>query len=154
MFSLFSLYFVSFVLFCFDFPLYFVFVGFSCIFFSISLCCSSLFVSCVFLVFIVLPIFSVSVSHSPSIVKPFFAPSLRRAFNASFNVRDILTRNRCLFSCIFIDSLLVISPVSIGLLLGVMFCQDLWVVDVSIILAFRSRMTSVGLGLSTPNVKK
>jgi hypothetical protein len=47
-FSLVSLYFVSFVLFfCFDFPLYFVFAGFSYICFSI-LYCSSLFVLCVF----------------------------------------------------------------------------------------------------------
>ena len=48
MFSLVSLYFVSSVLFCFDFPLYFVFVGFPCICFSIFLYCSSLFVLCVF----------------------------------------------------------------------------------------------------------
>jgi hypothetical protein len=48
MFSLVSQYFVSFVLFCFDFPLYFVFVGFPCISFNISLYCFSLFVSCVF----------------------------------------------------------------------------------------------------------
>jgi hypothetical protein len=57
MFYLVFLYFVFFVLFCFDFPLYSVFVGFSCICFSIFLYCFSVCFVC-FLVFTVLPIFS------------------------------------------------------------------------------------------------
>jgi hypothetical protein len=44
------------------FSLYFVFVGFPCIWFSSFLYCFSLFVSCVFLVFTVLPIFFALVS--------------------------------------------------------------------------------------------
>jgi hypothetical protein len=72
----------------------------------------------------------------------------------SFSVRDLFAHDRCLFPYIFIASLLVISPVSIGLLLGVMLDPDLWVVDVSIILAFGSRRTSVGLGFSTLSVKE
>ena len=76
-FSLVFLYFVSFVLFCFDFHLYFVFVGFPCICFSISLYC-----------------------FSPSIAEPFSAPPPHRASNASFSVWDLLARDRCLFPCI------------------------------------------------------
>jgi hypothetical protein len=59
-----------------------------------------------------------------------------------------------LFPYIFIVFLLVISPVSIGLLLGVMLGPYLWVGDVNIILAFRSRRTSVGLRFSTLSVKE
>jgi hypothetical protein len=95
MFYLVSLYFVSFVLFCFDFHLYFVFVGFPCICFSISLYCFSLFVSCVFLF---LQFYRSSLRqfrHSPSTVGPFSAPPPRRASNASFSVRDLLARDRC-----------------------------------------------------------
>jgi hypothetical protein len=82
--------------------------------------------------------------------EPFSAPPPHRASNASFSVRDLLARDRCLFPCIFIVSLLVISHVSIGLLLGVMLGPDLWVMDVSIILAFGSRRTSVGLEVLSP----
>jgi hypothetical protein len=57
-------------------------------------------------------------------------------------------------SLYFYCFLLVISPISIGLLLGVMLGPDLWVVDVNIILAFGSRRTSVGLGFSTLSVKE
>jgi hypothetical protein len=57
-----------------------------------------------------------------------------------------------IFSCIFIAFLLVISPVSIGLLLGVMFGPDIWVEDVNIILAFWSWKISVGLGFLALNV--
>jgi hypothetical protein len=57
-------------------------------------------------------------------------------------------------SLYFIVSLLVVSHILIGLLLGVMFGPDLWVIDVSIILAFRSRRTSVGLKFSTLSVKE
>jgi hypothetical protein len=92
--------------------------------------------------------------HSPSIAKPFSTLPPRRASNTSFSVWDLLARDRCLFPCIFIISLLVISPVSIGLLLGVMLGPDLWVVDVSIILAFGSRRTSVGLGFLALSVKE
>jgi hypothetical protein len=66
----------------------------------------------------------------------------------------LLACDLCLFPCIFIVSLLVISHVSIGLLLGVMLGPDLWVIDVSIILAFESRRTSVGLGFSALSVKE
>ena len=54
----------------------------------------------------------------------------------------------------FIVFLLIINPVSIGLLLGVTLGPNLWVVDVNSILAFGSRRTSVGLWFSTLNVKK
>jgi type III secretory pathway component EscT len=70
----------------------------------------------------------------------------------SFSVRDLFAHDQCLFPYIFIVSLLVISSISIGLLLGVMLSPDLWVVDVSIILTFGSRRTSVGLGFSTLSV--
>jgi hypothetical protein len=59
-----------------------------------------------------------------------------------------------LFPCIFIVFLLIISLVSIGLLLSVMLSPVLWVVDINIILAFGSRMTSVGLGFSALSVKE
>jgi hypothetical protein len=72
----------------------------------------------------------------------------------SFSVQDLLARDRCLFLCIFIVSLFIISHVSIDLLLGVMIGPDLWVVDVNIILAFGSRRTSVGLGFSAFSVKE
>jgi hypothetical protein len=49
--------------------------------------------------------------------------------------------------------LLVIS-VSISLLLSVMLGLDLWVVDVNIILTFRSRRTNVDLGFLAVNVKE
>jgi hypothetical protein len=57
-------------------------------------------------------------------------------------------------SLYFIVSLLVISHFSIDLLLGVMLGLDLWVMNVSIILAFGSKRTSVGLGFSTLSVKE
>jgi hypothetical protein len=50
--------------------------------------------------------------------------------------------------------LLVISPVSIGLLFGVMLDPDLWVVDVNVILAYGLRRTNVGLGFLILSVKK
>jgi hypothetical protein len=57
-------------------------------------------------------------------------------------------------SLFFFFFLLVISPVSIGLLLGVMLGPDLWVGDANIILAFGSRRTSVGVGFLALNVKE
>jgi hypothetical protein len=83
----------------------------------------------------------------------FLCPT-RRASNASFSVRDLFARDQCLFPYIFIVSLLVISHVSIGLLLGVMLGPNLWVVDVSVILAFGSRRISVSLGLLALSVKE
>jgi hypothetical protein len=95
MFYLVSLYFVSFVLFCFDFHLYFVFVGFPYIFFSFSLYCFSLFVSCVFWFLQFCQSSPCLFRHSPSTAWPFSAPPPHRASNASFSVRDLLARDRC-----------------------------------------------------------
>jgi hypothetical protein len=86
--------------------------------------------------------------------RAFSTPPLCQASNASFSLRDLLACDQYLFPCIFIVSLLVISYVLIGLLLGAMLCPDILVVDVSIILAFRSRRTSVGLGFLALNFKE
>jgi hypothetical protein len=51
----------------------------------------------------------------------------------------------CFFAC---------NKSCLSLLLGMMLSPDLWVEDVNIILAFRSRRTSVGLGFSTLSVKE
>jgi hypothetical protein len=59
-----------------------------------------------------------------------------------------------LFPYILFYFLLVISPVSIGLLSGVMLGLDLWVGDMNIILTFGSRRTSIRLGFSTIDVKE
>jgi hypothetical protein len=151
--SLVSIYFVSFVLFCFDFPLYFVFVGFPCICFNVSLYCFPLFVLC-FLVFTVLSIFSAPVSPLSIHCRAFFHAPTVSSFQRILQYTGSLARYRCLFPFFFIVSLLVISLVLIGLLLDVMLGPDLWVVDVSIILAFRTRRTSVGLEFSALSVKK
>jgi hypothetical protein len=81
-------------------------------------------------------------------------PPPRQASSASFNVRGLLARDWFLFPCIFILFLLVISPVLIGLFLGVMLGLDLWVRDVNIILVFGLRKTSVGLRFSQPSVSR
>ena len=81
-------------------------------------------------------------------------PPPRRASNASFSVQDLLVHDRCLFSYIFIVSLLIISLISIGLFFGVILGPDLWVVDVNIILTFGSRRISVGLGFLALSVKE
>jgi hypothetical protein len=80
-------------------------------------------------------------------------PPPRRASNTSFSVRGLLVRDRFYF-LVFLLFLLVISLVSIGLLLCVMLGPNLWIVDVNVILAFGSRMTSVGMGFPTLSVKK
>jgi hypothetical protein len=79
---------------------------------------------------------------------PFFAPPPRQASNAPFIVRVWLECDRLLFPCNLFIFLLVISLVSIDLLLSVMLGPSLWVVNVNIILAFRSKMTSFCLGFS------
>jgi hypothetical protein len=91
-------------------------------------------------------------SRTPSTVGPFSTPPPRRASNASFSVRGLLACDRFYFP-VFLLFLLVISPVSIGLLLCVMLGPNLWVVDVNVILAFGSLRTSVGLG-SQPSVSR
>jgi hypothetical protein len=139
---------------CILFSLFYFVLIFICILFLLGFplfalifpCIASLCLFRVFLVFTVLPIF-----FTPG---PFSALPPHRASNASFSVRDLLAPDRCLFSCIFIVSLLVISHISIGLLLDVMLGPDLWVMDVSIILAFKSRRTSVGLRFSALSVKE
>jgi hypothetical protein len=107
-----------------------------------------------FLVFTVLSFFSTPVSPLSIHCRVFFCAPTRRASNASFSVQDLFARDQCLFPYIFIISLLVISHVSIGLLLGVMLGPNLWVVDVSVILAFGSRRISVSLRLLALSVKE
>jgi hypothetical protein len=106
-----------------------------------------------FLIFTVLQIFFASVCRTPSTAGPFSAPPPRRASNAPFSVRGLLAHDRFYFPVFFLF-LLVISLVSISLLWGVMLGPDLWVVDVNVILVFRSMRTSVGLGFLTLSVKK
>jgi hypothetical protein len=86
-FSFVSLFF-SFV--CFDFPLFFVFVGFHCICFSISLHCFSLFVLCVFWFLQFCRSSPCLFCCSLSTVGHFSAPSPRQASNVLFNVRGLL----------------------------------------------------------------
>ena len=83
--------------FCFDFPLYFVFVGFSCICFSIFMYCFSLFVLCVFW-------FLQFCRSSPhlfrrtlSTARPFSTPPPCWASNVSFSIRGLLARDRFYF---------------------------------------------------------
>jgi hypothetical protein len=71
----------------------------------------------------------------------------------SLSVRGLLARHRFYFSA-FLLFLFVISLVSIGMLLRVIHGPDLWVADINIILASRSRMTSIGLGFSAFSVKE
>jgi hypothetical protein len=98
MFSLVSLYFVSFVLFfVFDFLSYFVFTGFPCICFIISLYCSSLFVLCVFWFLQFCRSSPRLFCHTLSTAGPFFAPPLRQASNTSFSVWGLLAHDRFYF---------------------------------------------------------
>ena len=126
--------------------MYFVFVGFPCI--------ASL---CLFRVFF-------SFSSSTDLLRACFATlrSLLGLFSCLHRV-ELPTRPSmyriCLhaidvyFPIFFIVSLLVISAISIGLLLGVMLGRDLWVVDVSIILAFASKRKVLAWG-SQPSVSR
>jgi hypothetical protein len=70
----------------------------------------------------------------------------------SFSVHGLLARDRFYFPVFFLF-LLAISHVSIGLLLCVILGPNLWVVDMNVILAFKSRRTSVGLGFQ-PSVSR
>ena len=154
MFSLVSLYFVSFVLF-------FVLI-FLCILFLLGFpvfalvfpCIAPLCVFCVFFGFY----------SSADLLWVCFA-ALRpllglfpHPYHVELPMRPSVYRV-CLhvigFICLyFYCFLFVISLVLINLLLGVMLSPDHWVVDVNIILALRSRRTSVGLGFSALSVKK
>jgi hypothetical protein len=80
-----------------------------------------------------------------SIVRPFFVLPPRQAFNAPSIVRFRFARDRLLFPCISVVYLLVISPFSIGLLLGVMIGPNFWVVEANFILSFWSMRISVGM---------
>jgi hypothetical protein len=113
-----------------------------------------LFVLCVFFFFLQFYRSSLRLfCRTPSTARPFSAPPPRRASNAPFSVRGLLARDRFYFP-VFLLFLLVVSLVSISLLWGMMLGPDLWVVDVNVILAFRSRKTSIGLGFLALSVKK
>jgi hypothetical protein len=127
----------SVVFFCFVFPYCF----FACFLVCLQFCSFSRSSPCLF--------------RSPSfIVGAFFRAPTAMTFQRYLHCPGLACTRSAFISLYFYCFLLVISPILIGLLLGVMLDPDLWVVDVNIFLAFRLRRTSVGLRFSTLNAKE
>jgi hypothetical protein len=127
----------SVVFFCFVFPCCF----FACFLVCLQFCSFSRSSPCLF-------------RSPPFITGAFFRAPTTTTFQRYLHCPGLACTQSAFISLYFYCFLLVISPILIGLLMGVMLGPDLWVVDVNIFLAFRLRKTSVGLRFSTLNAKE